>query len=381
MRLTTRLLTAPGALALVVALAACGAPSAPAASSRPTSTSMPTRTPSPGPTVAADPVCGTAATLAVATAKQHAAAYASLPGSTLSAKASAAGAKAVALGDGTVTLRDFAAGEERIDAARIPVASAGLVGSGIDRSLLTLAPHSSTRKSRVPTVEYQVNPLNAVRVSAAHAVVGDLTLQGTAQGHTYNGLRIERSTDPRIANVKVVGIPGDMDRPPGETFGINDFKTVGARYEHVEVDGAGVGAAGFAANGSQGISVCDASSHDNRISMGFAFWQVKDITLTDCTAVRNGFTGFNFERVSGTVELIRPVARDNRWDMRVVSDQGSATYTVIDPDLTHTQVPGKWTVEVPSTYYKHPSLQKRSQIHLIVHGEERPDLLRFVRPY
>jgi hypothetical protein len=369
------LLALPASALLVTALAGCGAaaPAAPA----PT----PTRTATPAVTVAPDPVCGTAATLAVAKAKQASAAYASLAGSTLTAKAAAAGAKAVALPAGSVTLHDFAAGEERIDAARIPAASAGLVGAGVDRSTLTLAPHSSTRKSRVPTVEYQVNPLNEVRISSTHAVVGDLTLQGTAQGHTYNGLRIERSTDPRIANVKVVGIPGDMDRPPGETFGINDYKTVGAQYDHVEVDGAGVGAAGFAANGSQDITVCDASSHDNKVSMGFAFWQVKNITMIDDVAKRNGFTGFNFERVSGTVKLIRPVAQDNRWDMRVVSDQGSATYTIVDPDLTHTQVPGKWTVEVPSTYYKHPSLQKRSQIHLIVNGKERPDLLRFVRPY
>jgi hypothetical protein len=369
------LLALPASALLAVALTSCGT-AAPAVRA-PTAT----RTATPAATVAPDAVCGIAATLAVAKAKQASAAYASLAGSTLTAKASSAGAKAIALPAGTVTLHDFAAGNERLDAARVPAASAGLVGAGVDASTVTLAPHSSSRKSRVPTVEYQVNPLNEIRVSSAHAVVGDLTVQGTAQGHTYNGLRIERSTDPRVANVKVVGIPGDMDRPPGETFGINDYKTTGARYEHVEVDGAGVGAAGFAANGSQDISVCDASSHDNTISMGFAFWHVKNITLTDCSAKRNGFTGFNFERVSGAVTLVRPVAQNNRWDMRVVSDQGSASYRIVDPDLTHTQVPGKWTVEVPSTYYKHPSLQKRDQIHLIVHGKERPDLLRFASPY
>jgi hypothetical protein len=372
------MLVLPTGALLIGALAGCSA-AAPTATA-PTRTATATATATPVVTVAPDPVCGTSATLAVAKAKQASAAYASVVGSTLTAKAASAGTKALALPAGTVTLHDFAAGAERIDAARVPIASAGLVGAGVDRTTVTLAPHSSTRKSRVPTVEYQVNPLNEIRVSSAHAVVGDLTVQGTAQGHTYNGLRIERSTDPRVANVKVVGIPGDMDRPPGETFGINDYKTVGARYEHIEVDGAGVAAAGFAANGSQNISVCDASSHDNPVSMGFAFWQVKNITLTDCTAERNGFTGFNFERVSGNVTLVRPVAQDNRWDMRVVSDQGSANYTIIDPDLTHTQVPGKWTVEVPPTYYKHPSLQKTSQIHLIVNGKERPDLLRFVRP-
>ena len=137
----------------------------------------------------------------------------------------------------------------------------------------------------------------------------------------------------------------------------------------------------FAANASKDITVCDATSHDNAVSMGFAFWSVRDVRLVDCAALDNGFAGFNFERVSGSVTLVRPVARDNRWDMRVVSDLGSAVYTIVDPDLTHTQTPGKWTVEVPSTYWKHRGKQRLGDIHLIVDGVERPDLLRIVVPY
>ena len=103
-------------------------------------------------------------------------------------------------------------------------------------------------------------------------------------------------------------------------------------------------------------------------------------TIGTFTSTENGFTGFNFERVSGDVRLVRPKAQNNRWDMRVVSDLGTAKYTIVDPDLTTTQVPGKWTVELPPTYWKHPSLQKQSDITLIVDGKRRDDLLRFVVP-
>ncbi len=325
--------------------------------------------------------CGGDAPAVLAAQRDRGVSYDFLKGRTFKGKALAVGSRAVVLGEGLYPLYDFTAGSAKQDSGRVGRAAVGLIGAGSAKTTLELEPDSSSRASAVPKTEYEVNPLNVLRVSSERPVVGGFTLAGTEQGHTYNGLRIERSTDARVTDLHVTGIRGDMDRPPGETFGVNDFKTVGSQYSHVEVDGAGVGAAGFAANGSKDITVCASSSHDNPVSMGFAFWSVEDITLIDCTAVRNGFTGFNFERVSGDVVLKNPVAQDNRWDMRVVSDLGSAKYTIIDPDLSRTQEPGRWTVELPSTYWKHPSLQKRSDIRLIVDGRERPDLLRFVTPY
>lgn len=325
--------------------------------------------------------CSGGAAADLAAQRDRGVSYDFLMGRTFKGKATAVGSRAIVLDAGLYPLYDFTAGAAKQDSGRVGRASAGLIGAGSSETTLELEPDSSSRASAVPKVEYQVNPLNVLRVSSARAVVGGFTLAGTDQGHTYNGLRLERSTDARVTDVHVTGIRGDMDRPPGETFGINDFKTTGSRYSHIEVDGSGVGAAGFAANGSKDITVCASSSHDNPVSMGFAFWSVEDITLIDCTAKDNGFTGFNFERVSGDVVLKNPVAEGNRWDMRVVSDLGSAKYTIIDPDLSRTQVPGTWTVEVPSTYWHRPSLQKRSDITLIVDGKERPDLLRFVAPY
>ncbi|MFD1723044.1 hypothetical protein [Amnibacterium endophyticum] len=325
--------------------------------------------------------CSGAPAAAVEAARERGMSYDFLMGSSFKRKLTAVGSRAVVLDAGDYTTSDFTAGTDRVDSSRLGRSAAGLIGAGSGATHLEMAPRSSTRKRVVPTTEYEVNPLNVLRVTSEHPVVGGFSLTGSPQGHTYNGLRIDRAHGAQVVDVHVSAIPGDMDRPPGETFGINDYKTVGSVYEHVEVDGAGVGAAGFAANGSQGITVCDASSHDNPISMGFAFWSVKDITLVDCTATDNGFTGFNFERVSGDVRLIRPKAEDNRWDMRVVSDLGSARYTIVDPDLTSTQVPGRWTIELPSTYWKHPSLQKRSDVTLIVDGKVRNDLIRWVVPY
>ena len=373
MRRPLRLLALPAGAALT-ALIVCGAAVPAGSGAGAGSGAVPVASTSPG-------VCGGAGAAAIAAARQRGVAYEFLAGRSFSRKASGVGSRAVVLGSSTYDLRDFTSGKDRVDSGRVPSVSAGLVGKGVNETVLALQPDSSTSRSRIPTTEYLINPLNVLRVSSAHAVVGGFTLQGSEQGHTYNGLRVERSTGPIVSDVKVDAIPGDMDRPPGETFGINDYRTTGARYSHIDVDGADVGAAGFASNASTDVTVCDAYSHDNAISMGFAFWSVRNVKLVDCVATDNGFAGFNFERVSGHVTLIRPVARDNRWDMRVVSDQGSATYTIIDPDLSKTLEPGKWTVEVPSTYWQHEGKQKLSDIHLIVDGEERPDLLHIVVPY
>ena len=378
MRLPLRLLALPTSLALTAAIV--GTAVAPSEGGDHAVTPRTTDLRSSVGAASADSCSGNAAAR-LAAQRDRGVSYDFLMGRTFKGKATAVGSRAIVLDEGLYPLYDFTAGAAKQDSGRVGRAAVGLIGAGSAKTTLELEPDSSSRAAAVPKVEYEVNPLNVLRVSSAKPVVGGFTLAGTDQGHTYNGLRLERSTGAQVTDVHVTGIRGDMDRPPGETFGINDFKTVGSQYSHIEVDGSGVGAAGFAANGSQDITVCASSSHDNPVSMGFAFWSVKNITLIDCTATDNGFTGFNFERVSGDVVLKNPVAKNNRWDMRVVSDLGSAKYTIIDPDLSHTQVPGMWTVEVPSTYWQKPSLQKRQDITLIVDGKQRPDLLRFVTPY
>lgn len=60
--------------------------------------------------------------------------------------------------------------------------------------------------------------------------------------------------------------------------------------------------------------------------------------------------------------------------MRIDSDQGTATSTIIDPVYSGPS----FTVEYPKSYY---GTQSKGTVHLIVHGKDRmKDLLRFTRP-
>jgi hypothetical protein len=248
-----------------------------------------------------------------------------------------------------------------------------LIGAGVDRSVLRMRAHSSTHAADIPTAFPQTNQLSLVRLGSTVTEFAGFTVRATAEGHLYNGLRIDRARHIRVHDVRVVGVPGSASSPPGETFGLNDYRTDGARYGRVEIDGRGRGAAGFGVNGSRSITIHDCYSHDNRYSMGFAFWQVRNIAISRSIATFNGRAGFNFERVSGTVELDRIVSRWNRHPISIASDQGSAVYRIVDPVLSGPT----FEVHLPRTYYGATNLQRRSDIHLIVNGRERRDLLRF----
>ena len=122
-----------------------------------------------------------------------------------------------------------------------------------------------------------------------------------------------------------LSIPGSRNYPFGETFGINDFRTTGSVYCGLEIDGAGVGAAGFGANDSANLTIRSAVSRDNPHSHGFTFWQSRDITLIDVASIDNR-GGLNFERDSGTIRIVRPVLSGitSRHHISVNSDITSA---------------------------------------------------------
>ena len=299
--------------------------------------------------------------------------YASLPGDTFAEREARAAGRVLQLGKGALSLRNFTPHAATYDGAVLGVGGGGLVGAGIGRTTVRLAAHSSTRRGTVPKRFPDTNQLNVLRVTSPAAVLRGFTLRATPQGHLYNGLRVERVKNLRADHVRVQGIPGNEHQPPGETFGINDFKTTGSRWSHIRVDGKGVGASGFGVNSSKDIRICDAVSKNNTVAMGFAFWQSSGIRCTDCRARNNGFAGFNFERTTGTVVLTRPDARGNTYDMRIASDRSSATFRIVDPKLHR----GTWTVWMPKRWYGTTNKQRRADVTLIVHGRSRPDLLRF----
>lgn len=253
-----------------------------------------------------------------------------------------------------------------------------LLGSGVGRTVFSMRSRTSTHARSIPTGKLQSNPLALLRVSGATTRLSGFTLQGTNQGHPYNGLVVDRIAKPRVSDVQVRDVPGTSSAPPGETFGLDDQHTSGAVYTRVEVDGDGIGAALFGSNGSRNVTVCDSRFHDSGHSFGVAFWHVRNIRLTDVISTGNHRAGLSFERVSGTVTITRPVLTGNgEADMRIASDQGSATYRIVDPVFT-----GKYfTVMLPPTYYSHPERQKRSQVHLIIHGKDvTTQRLRFLLP-
>lgn len=285
----------------------------------------------------------------------------------------------VRLGSGTYAFSDFSVvpGIQRIGLL-IPPSVSGFAGAGAGATVLEMTPDTSTAASSIPARFPASNPLSLMRAAGPTVRLSGFSLLGTDQGHPYNGLRVERAAGARVSDVCVAGVPGTDRQPPGETFGISDNLTTGSVYRRVTVDGRGRGAAGLGVSVSSGVTVLDSRFVGNRYSSGATFWEVRDATLRDVTATGNGLAGLNFERVSGTVRIDRPVlGGDAGGDLRIASDEGSARYVITDPVLSGD---GLLTIAMPPTYYGHPNLQRTSDIEVMVHGRDRTaDLVRVLR--
>lgn len=179
----------------------------------------------------------------------------------------------------------------------------GLTGPADAGSLLVrMRPGTSTKASLVPSQSAGgTNPLYLIRSpkAAAGYVLRGLTVQGTAQGHLYNGVMLDHLPSPQVSDIKIVRVPGDWNSPPGETFGMSDYGCTSARYSNVEVDGAGATAAGFGGNNSIDIGVTDMWVHDCPYSSP-TFWQTVGITTTRLRSTNNNL-GLNHERCTGTI--------------------------------------------------------------------------------
>ena len=301
--------------------------------------------------------------------------YSSLAGGSFTRAVATVRGRAVRIGTATVAFDDFTAAGGTIDGGVLGGQASGLIGAGPAKTVLEVAARTSTHAGDIPAAFPDTNQLSVLRVGGTRTVLRDFTIQGTDQGHLYNGLRVDHARDLRASWIRVVAIPGDAAAPPGETFGVNDYRTTGSQWSHVTVEGDGVGASGFGVNDSTDIRICDTSSEHNASGMGFAFWQSSGITCVDCRAIGNGRAGFNFERVTGSNRLVRPVATGNAYGVRISNDLGSGRFTIVDPPLTD----GHFTVTLPWRYNGAPNRQRTKDITLIVDGSSRPDLLRIER--
>jgi hypothetical protein len=287
---------------------------------------------------------------------------------------------------GTYSFSDFADVSPGTFGAYFQTQVGGLRGGGVDQTIFRMVPGTSTKAGTIPAQSTaQTIPLYLIRTGAGGGtvratVLSDFTLQGTAQGHIYNGLFFYKVTNGSVTDVKVLGIPGNASSQPGETFGINDYNGSGNVHTRVTVDGQGVGASGFGGNSGASITFIDCLSKGNHYSHGFAMYQMTGATFTRCVSTANGHVGFNFERQDGTVIMDHCDARGNgTYAIAIANDglnnTGSARFDIRDPLL---DAGAKLNVRVTGYMGVSTTTQDKTQITLSVGGVNRPDLLNFI---
>ena len=202
----------------------------------------------------------------------------------------------------------------------INTACRGLVGT-LDESgnkLTTIRMTANTSDKVPPTSTGSTNPYYLIHFwKQDRAVVKNLILEGTEQGHPYNGLRFSTCKSPTVDNVFFKGVnPGYANFPPGETFGVNMYVSDNAAIFRSEFDGRQNGvrvcASAFGWNTASNAYVRDVYEHDGRAGMG-TFWETTNIHTVGLKHYRPAFStnpengqGINMEKVGGTIRHIRP---------------------------------------------------------------------------
>jgi hypothetical protein len=241
----------------------------------------------------------------------------------------------------------------------------GLNGAGTASTVVKMYAYSSTKGYLVPTATGTSNRLFLMNATGA-AKLSNFWLQGTAQGHLYNGLKLSRGTGASVSNVKITAVPGAGYNPPQETFTINDQNGSGDRFSYIQEDGTNIAAVGIGANSASNISISNSSFVNNRYSAGVALWQVYNATLTNVVSKSNR-TGLNFERCSGSITIKHPTIQyESNQDLYIGSDQASARITITDPVYS-----SHLRIRVPAVYRGVTNKQRRSDIHVLVNGVDR----------
>ena len=162
-----------------------------------------------------------------------------------------------------------------------------IVGSG-PATVLRVAENSLTSAQAGVPLKLMILP------KGAGSTLAQFTLQGTAQrGKIYEGINVYGCASPQLRDIRVTGIPGNFNSPPGETFGININGGSGARLYRVEVDGRDstgkkVGACGIGMNNSSNIEVHESYTHHMGYSHGISIWQSTGVTTWNHVSEYNG---------------------------------------------------------------------------------------------
>lgn len=276
----------------------------------------------------------------------------------------------------------------------------GFIGSSPAQCRITMRPMSATQHGTQTLRQAQgiddnqtTNPRPYPTVNSGWSLRGTPQMNefqqqsGRTQPMLYPGIINYIGRSSWWGNMDVSGFPGDWYYPPGETFQINDYKTVDAYYEGLRVDGriasgltgAGqrVGGSPFGSNGSKNVTIVNSWMGFSRASsLTFSYagseetgQNTNGVTVRNTTIERNAngddmaghrFTGINFEGVRGPVLLDRvKIIMDNPtkwWDQTHMSIASAMIdnpgFRIIDPEWNalHPWTNGVFTVEVPGGY-------------------------------
>ena len=235
--------------------------------------------------------------------------------------------------------------KDRSKAVEVPSTVKGIVGAGRD-TIIRIKANTSTYASTVPAQSTgETNQLYIMRMNngTAPQILSDFWLQGTEQGHLYNGVMVgESKPGTTVSNLLITGVPGDSGFPPGETFGLNIWRGSNSVTRDIEVDGhrvtgnsyaarvtgAVVGASPIGYNSHDGAKLYNAYTHDSMVGMP-TFWQSNNAETWNLQSIRN-VTGINHERSFNIVHHA-PVIYGSvkRTHIQFMSDTGDGNLTII----------------------------------------------------
>jgi hypothetical protein len=201
--------------------------------------------------------------------------------------------KILTLPAGTFTIgSDF--NDSEVTSCFVPSNVGGIWGSGVGVTILQMAPNSSTKGSMVAGIAaFDTNPCEMMRVVHSNFVLKNLQINGTSQGHAYGGVQIgdgsvQYQTGVVIDTVKIVGVPGTSNFPPGETFMMDLNWNDAAQILNCEFDGAGVSGANLGFNHCKNSYVADTYTHDSGHSHGIAWWRCTGAETLRVRSENNG---------------------------------------------------------------------------------------------
>jgi hypothetical protein len=196
------------------------------------------------------------------------------------------------------------------------VPTGSLLGKGSLVTTYRMKALSSTKAGSVPTAAGSTNPYFLLRsgglgsTQAAKVDIGGLTLQGTDQGHLYNGMQVGYGSGSTLHDLTINGIPGSSSSPPGETASLSLWHADAASLTDVTLDGY---------RASDGAQVA-ASLLEYNYTTG-----ANTITNLKSTGARYGF-GLAMYRAAGTYTFNGCNLSGNRKAVNIEESIGGTTY-------------------------------------------------------